>query len=137
MKESFCWIWSIFSTKPKQKHQRFILQFVIRQWRKSKFWVIFLEKEGKVARNMNWKLINSHSHSHSRMGMGIEAILIHEWEWELIHYFSQWMGMGINSSFFVNGPKSEKEQLYWQFWQFASQLLFESVLWSSCSEKTE
>ena len=40
------------------------------------------------------------------MGMGIEAILIHEWEWELIHYFSQLMGMGINSSFFVNGPKS-------------------------------
>ena len=77
-----------------------------------------MEKEGKVARNMNWKLINSHSHS--RMGMGIEAILIHEWEWELIHYFSQWMGMGINSSFFVNGPKSAQCMLWnpynWSNW---------------------
>ena len=36
----------------------------------------------------------------------IEPISIHEWEWELIHYFLQWMGMGTYSSFFMNGPKS-------------------------------
>ena len=30
----------------------------------------------------------------------IEPISIHEWEWELIHYFLQWMGMGTYSSFF-------------------------------------
>ena len=40
------------------------------------------------------------------MGMGIEPFSIHEWEWELIPIFWQRMGMGINSSFLVNGPKS-------------------------------
>ena len=53
---------------------------------------------------MNWKWVNSHSHSW--MGMGIEPFSIREWEWELIHIFWQRMGMGINSSFLVNGPKS-------------------------------
>ena len=49
---------------------------------------------------MNWKWINSW------MGMGIEPFSIHEWEWELIPIFSQWMGMGINSPKMMNGPKS-------------------------------
>ena len=40
------------------------------------------------------------------MGMGIEPFSIHEWEWELIPIFWQRMGMGINSSFLGNGPKS-------------------------------
>ena len=40
------------------------------------------------------------------MGMGIEPFSIHEWEWELIPIFSQWMGMGINSPKMMNGPKS-------------------------------
>ena len=41
------------------------------------------------------------------MGMGIEPFSIHEWEWELIPIFSQWMGMGINSPKMMNGPKSD------------------------------
>ena len=40
------------------------------------------------------------------MGMEIEPFSIREWEWELIPIFWQRMGMGINSSFLVNGPKS-------------------------------
>ena len=42
------------------------------------------------------------------MGMGIELFSIREWEWELIPIFWQRMGMGINSSFLVNGPKSAR-----------------------------
>ena len=33
------------------------------------------------------------------MGMGIELFSIREWEWELIHFFGQWMGMGIELQF--------------------------------------
>ena len=43
--------------------------------------------------------------------MGIELFSIREWEWELIHFFGQWMGMGIelhSFSLVKNGDTLEK-----------------------------